>query len=153
MGNLVRLNADGSVDTNFDLNLGANGAVRAIAIQTDGGVLIGGDFTTVNGMALNHIARLNADGSLDAAFTANVATGVNGTVNAIAVQAGQPDCVAGQFTQANGVTRNSITRLLPDGAVDPTINFGDGANGAVDALVIQPADRNAGHRRRLHPVQ
>jgi hypothetical protein len=36
----------------------------------------------------------------------------------------------------------NITRLLPTGAVDPSINFGTGANGAVNALVIQPADGN-----------
>jgi len=49
------------VDTNFDLNLGANDTVRAIAIQIDGGILIGGDFTNVNNRAaLNHIARLNS---------------------------------------------------------------------------------------------
>jgi uncharacterized delta-60 repeat protein len=140
VGNLVRLNGDGSVDTNFVLNLGANGAIRAIAIQTDGRVLIGGDFTSVNGTALNHIARLNDDGSLDAAFAANVATSVNGVVDAIAVQADNRIVLVGDFTQASGVTRHSITRLMPDGTVDPTINFGDGANGAIDALVIQPAD-------------
>ena len=70
-----------------------------------------------------------------------MAGGVNGTVQAIAVQADNRIVLAGQFTQANGVTRNRITRLLPNGAVDPTINFGDGANGAIDALVIQPADQ------------
>ena len=140
VGNLVRLNGDGSVDTNFDLNLGANGAVRAIAIQADGGILIGGDFTAVNGTPLYHIARLNNDGSLDATFAANVATSVNGIVDAIAVQADNRIVLVGDFTRANGVTRHSITRLMPDGTVDPTINFGDGANGAIDALVIQPAD-------------
>ncbi len=141
LGHVARMNGDGSVDTNFDLNLGANDIVRAIAIQTDGRILIGGDFTNVNGTALNHIARLNSDGSLDANFTANVAGGANGTVQAIAVQADNRIVLAGQFTQANGVTRNRITRLLPSGAVDPWINFGDGANGAIDALVIQPADQ------------
>jgi uncharacterized delta-60 repeat protein len=140
VGNLVRLNVNGSVDTNFDLNLGANGTVRAIAIQTDGGVLIGGDFTAVNGTALNHIARLNPDGSLDAAFAAKVAASFNGVVDAISVQADNRIVLAGDFTQASGVTRHSITRLMPDGSVDPTINFGDGANGAINALVIQPAD-------------
>ncbi len=140
VGNLVRLNVNGSVDTNFDLNLGANGTVRALAIQTDGGIVIGGDFTVVNGTPLNHIARLNPDGSLDAAFAANVGTSVNGVVDTIAVQADNRIVLAGDFTQANGVTRHSITRLMPDGTVDPTINFGDGANGAINALVIQPAD-------------
>jgi hypothetical protein len=126
------------VDTNFNLNLGANDTVRAIVIQIDGRLLIGGDFTNVNGVALNHIARLNADGSLDATFTTN---GVNSTVQAIAVQADNRIVLAGQFTLANGVTRNRIARLLPNGAVDTTINFGDGANGPVDALIIQPADQ------------
>jgi len=140
VGNIVRLNSDGSVDTNFSLNMGAGSPVRAIAIQTDGGVLIGGDFTNVNGTAMNRIARLNADGSLDTNFVSSVGVGANGSVNAIAVQSDNRIVLAGDFTQASGVTRNSITRLLPTGAVDPTINFGDGANSDIDALVIQPAD-------------
>ena len=143
LGHVARMNGDGSVDTNFDLNLGANDTVRAIAIQSDGRILIGGDFTNVNGTALNRIARLNSDGSLDTNFTANVTNnadaGANGSVQAIAVQADNRIVLVGQFTSANGVTRNHITRLMPNGAVDPTINFGDGANGAIDALLIQPA--------------
>jgi len=140
VGNLARLNPDGSLDASFSQNVSANNAVRAIAIQLDGGVLIGGDFTNVNGVAASHIARLNNDGTLDTAFSAAVTSGVNGTVNTIEVQADNRIMVAGQFTSANGVTRHNLTRLLPTGAVDPTINFGDGANGAVNALVIQPAD-------------
>ena len=142
VGHVARLNANGSMDTNFDLNLNANGAVRAIAIQNDGRVLIGGDFTSVNGVALNHIARLNTDGTVDTGFTTAVGSGVNGTVNAIALQANGRIVVAGQFTQAVGVTRNGITRLLSTGATDPTINFGDGVNGTVAAVVVQPADQN-----------
>jgi len=140
VGNLARLNGDGSLDTNFSANIGANNAIRAIAIQADGRVLIGGDFTGVNGVPVNHVARLNPDGSLDTNFVSAVGLGANGTVNAIAVQSDNRIVLAGDFTQANGVTRNSITRLLPTGAVDPTINFGDGANSDIDALVIQPAD-------------
>jgi len=150
LNHIARLNVNGSVDTNFDLNMGANDAIRAIVIQNDGRILIGGDFTSiftnnVNGVALNHIARLNNDGTLDTNFTANVTNnidgGVNGSVQAIAVQADNQIVLAGQFTHANGVTRNHITRLMTNGVVDPTINFGDGANGAIDALVIQPADQ------------
>jgi uncharacterized delta-60 repeat protein len=140
LNHIARLNGDGSVDTNFDLNLGANDTVRAIVIQIDGRILIGGDFTKVNGVILNHIARLNADGTLDANFTANVGVGANGAVQAIAVQADNRIVLAGQFTQANGVARNHITRLMPNGAVDTTINFGAGANDTVDAVVVQPAD-------------
>jgi uncharacterized delta-60 repeat protein len=138
---IARLNSDGSLDTNFDLNLNTSGAVRAIAIQSDNRILLGGDFTNVNGVAVNHLARLNSDGSLDTNFVANIGAGVNGQVNGIAVQLDGRIVVVGQFSLANGVTRNGITRLLPTGAVDPTINFGDGANGAVDAVVVQPNDQ------------
>ena len=115
LNRLVRLNADGSMDTNFTASLGsgASDLVRAIAIQTDGGILVGGDFTNFNGVALNHIARLNNDGSLDTNFTANTGGGVNGSVYAIALQADNCILVAGEFTQNNGVTRNNLTRLLP----------------------------------------
>ena len=141
VGCIARLNSDGSMDTNFDLHLNASGTVRAIAIQNDGRIVIGGDFTNVDGVPLNHLARLNPDGLVDASFTAGIGVGANGTVNAIGLQADGRIVVAGQFTQASGVTRNRITRLMPDGTVDPTINFGDGANGAVNAVVVQPADQ------------
>lgn len=139
VGHIARLNVDGSVDTTFNLNLSASDAVRAIAVQSDGRVLIGGDFTSVNGLAYNHIARLNTDGSVDTSFT--VGSGISGTVNAISVQQDGRIVVVGQFSAANGLTRNNITRLLPNGVEDPTINFGDGANGSVNALAIQPADQ------------
>jgi len=49
----------GNVDTNFDPNSNSN--VFAITQQLDGKILVGGEFTTLNGMARNRIARLSAD--------------------------------------------------------------------------------------------
>jgi len=137
--NIARLNIDGSLDTNFIAS--ADGIVRALAIQNDDAALLGGEFAHVNGAIANRLARLNTDGSVDAAFTSTAAPGLNDTVNAIAVQADNRIVVVGQFLTANGLTRNHITRLLPSGAPDPTINFGDGANGDINAVVIQPADQ------------
>jgi uncharacterized delta-60 repeat protein len=140
--NLVRLNSDGSLDTTFNSNLGfdTNGIVHALAVQVDGSILVGGSFTNFNGTPLNDIAHLNSGGSLDTGFVADTAGGANGTVEAIVLQPDNRIVVAGQFTQFNGVTRNHITRLLPTGATDPTINFGIGANGDIDTLLVQPAD-------------
>jgi uncharacterized delta-60 repeat protein len=59
--NIARLNANGSLDGSFDPGTGANGIVRSIALQSDGKVLIGGDFTTVNGMVRPKVARLHGD--------------------------------------------------------------------------------------------
>src|SRR5581483_6767198 len=141
-------------------------AVYSTNDSVNGGkIIIGGDFTQVNGVVRNHIARLNADGSLDTTF--NPGAGPNDSVRAIAIQVDGKvvigglfnpgvgandivDCIAlqedhriligGDFTQANGVTRNRLSRLNEDGSVDPGINFGLGADSFVSAIVVRPDD-------------
>ena len=135
---IARLNVDGSVDTNFLVSAsGASGSVRAIAMQLDGKILIGGLFTNVNGVALNRIARLNADGTIDPSFKPGV--GADGSVLSIALQTDTRIVLGGDFATCNGVTRSRVTRLNPDGTVDPSINFGTGANGFVAAIAIEEA--------------
>lgn len=133
--NLVRLNIDGSLDTNFDnnLGLGPEGIVRAIAIQPDGNIMVGGSFTNFNGTSAPYIVRLQANGLVDPTFVGSA----NDLVEGIAVQPDNRILLVGQFSQADGVTRSHITRLLPTGAADPSINFGAGANGDVDTVLVQ----------------
>lgn len=133
---IARLNPDGSLDATFDPGAGANAEVRALALQSDGKIVLGGAFTSVAGQPFSHLARLNLNGSADGGFAIGV--GANDSVYALAIQADNRIVVGGEFVQASGVTRRRITRLMPDGTVDPTINFGSGANGFVDALVVQP---------------
>ena len=45
-----------------------NGGVRAFAIQADGKMIIGGDFTMVNGFMRRGVARLNSDDPIDVEF-------------------------------------------------------------------------------------
>jgi uncharacterized repeat protein (TIGR01451 family)/uncharacterized delta-60 repeat protein len=139
---LVRLNVDGSIDTGFNpnTNFGPSDSVRAIAIQPDGQILIGGFFTNVGGSNLNYLARLNsADGSVDTNF--NVGVGGNDVVLALAIDSQTRILVGGEFTRFSGVTRSGITRLNPDGTVDPTINFGTAADGGfVGTIAIQNND-------------
>ncbi|HMJ65360.1 MAG TPA: delta-60 repeat domain-containing protein, partial [Candidatus Binatia bacterium] len=61
--NLVRFNTDGTVDTGF--NPSPNGIVRAIVIQPDQKILIGGHFTQVAGLTQTYISRLNPGGGPD----------------------------------------------------------------------------------------
>ena len=78
--------------------------------------MIGGDFAVVRGVGRRGIARLNEDGTLDAAF--NPGAGFNGPVYAVL---GQPDgstFVGGQFTLFNGTARTNLARLYPDGTLD-----------------------------------
>lgn len=134
--NIARLNADGSLDEDFDGGLGADGSVRSIEVQFDDRILIGGLFTSVSSVTRQHIARLNSDGTLDSSF--NPGGQVNGAVYAIALQLDGRIVVGGDFTSFNGVPVGRIVRLNPDGSVDPSINFGTGADAFVGALLIQP---------------
>ena len=135
---LARLNPDGSADSSFNATgSGPNGSVRAITLQPNDQILIGGLFTNINGSVANynHIARLNANGTVDATF--NPGLGANNNVLSLAVQSDGRIVAGGQFTLCNGVTRNYVTRLNPDGTVDPTINFGTGANSFVAAVLVE----------------
>src|SRR5262252_614588 len=63
--------ADGGLDASF--NPGGSGTdqeVRAVAVQADGKIIIGGAFTSYNGDAsVSHfLMRLNADGTRDPSF-------------------------------------------------------------------------------------
>ena len=55
---VARLHADGSLDESFDPGVGPNDSVCALLPAEDGGVLIGGVFTQVNGVDRGGIAKL-----------------------------------------------------------------------------------------------
>ena len=112
-------------------NPNANGDVRAIAVQADGKILVGGNFTTIGGQARNYIARLNADGTADATFNPNA----NSDVYSLAVQADGKILVGGGFTTIGGQARNYIARLNADGTADATFN--PNANSDVFSLAVQ----------------
>ena len=84
---IVRFNVDGTVDTSFDPGSGFDGVVMALAIQPDGKVLVGGQFSNFAGVARKGLARLNADGSLDTTFVVGEGVHNDGWVHAIALQA------------------------------------------------------------------
>ena len=134
---IARLNADGSVDESFDSNRGVNEKINTIALQADGKILIGGDFTKHFNTSRNKIARLNTNGSLDKTFESSV--GANYTVRTITLQPDEKILVGGNFTKYNGINRNQIARLNADGTLtNDTFNRGTGANGDVRTLVLQP---------------
>ena len=143
VGYIARLNSDGTLDTTFTTNTGTGADtsfVNAIAVQSDGKILVGGDFTYWNGTLVRRIVRLNSDGTLDTAFTTNTGTGALSTVYAIAVQSDGKILIGGSFTSWNGTTVGRIVRLNSDGTRDTafTTNTGTGANSTVRSMLIQP---------------
>jgi uncharacterized delta-60 repeat protein len=63
VNNIVRLNPDGTRDTAFTVNSGTgfNTSVQSLALQPDGKILAGGEFTGFNGINRNGIARIGGD--------------------------------------------------------------------------------------------
>ena len=127
-----------SVLDGFDPN--ANGMVQVVVVQPDGKILIGGNFTTLspNGGAAvtrNFIARLNTDGTLDAAFNPNA----DAAIDAIAVQADGKILVGGGFTSVGGEVRNHIARL--DAVTGLADSFDPNANNPITSIAVQSDGR------------
>lgn len=133
---IARLLENGAVDGSFSSGAGPNGPVRAIALQPDGSMVIGGSFTQIDGVDRGRIARLTPAGALDTLFQSSVA-GANSDVLGLALQFDGKIIAVGEFTRFNDVTRNRITRLNQNGKTDNSINFGEGADKAVATAVIQ----------------
>ncbi len=134
---LLRLMPDGSIDPSFTaptFNLSSQ-SIFSIALQEDGKILIGGDFTQMNGSMVGRIVRLNSDGTHDASF--NAGSGMNNTVMAIAIQEDGKIVAGGYFNQFQGAQQNGIIRLLADGSEDVSFNVGTGTMD-VEALRIKP---------------
>jgi uncharacterized delta-60 repeat protein len=134
-GRVARLNADGHIDTGFVLSSNAvNGIVRAVAVQTNGQVIIAGEFTQVNGLPRSRIARLNVDGGLDMSF----APTLDGAGNALVIQEDGRILVGGAFASVNGTNRAGVARLNGNGTLDLSFATGSGfSGGAVHALALQ----------------
>lgn len=132
---LIRLNSDGSKDNSFNIGTGFNVGIIDVYTQSDGKILIGGNFTTYQGLSQNRLIRLNSDGSKDTSF--NIGTGFNNDVKDISVQADGKILVAGDFTTYQGLSQNRLIRLNSDGSKDTSFNIGTGFNNYINNLIIQ----------------
>ncbi len=134
--NIARLNADGSVDTTFNIpSQGVDDVVRALALQDDDSIILGGSFHTVSGAPANGIARLLPNGAFDSSFIG--LPGANGPVFAMAIQPDGAILVGGDFNSFHGLGINRLVRLGFDGNVDPSINFGTGPNAYVSSIALE----------------
>jgi hypothetical protein len=144
----------GMIDLSF--NSGGEGTfeeVHSLAVQPDGKILIGGDFTEFNGVSRNRLARLLVNGKLDPAFD-QVGTGANATVHAMAVLPNQHTLIAGAFTNYGGLNRGRMARIDEFGLPDTAFS-GVGADGTVHALMVLPSGQVlvAGAFTSLEPIR
>lgn len=143
----IRLRPDGYLDQEFTGGGGVIGPfgqlVRDIALQTDGKILLAGNFTNLNGVTAKPLARLNSDGSLDSSFNVGGA-GPNGAVHAVIAQPDGKILIGGAFTSYNGTAREYIARLHANGTLDTSFvgpDFAATSTWRINSLALQPDNK------------
>ncbi len=124
----IVLGQDGTKDTSFSTTQGVDNIIYATAVQSDGKILIGGDFSLFGSTSINRLARLNADGTLDTSFTP---IALNGSLRTIVIQPDGKILIGGNFG-------SGIRRLNSNGTNDTSFTVGLGADNFVVAIALQP---------------
>jgi uncharacterized delta-60 repeat protein len=118
--NIISLNPDGTIDQNFVIGSGFNDEIRTIQLLSDGGIIIGGEFTEYNGTIANRIIRLTSSGSINSNF---ITLGADNFIVQGIVQANDKIILGGVFGSFNGVEKFRLARINSGGALDNSFQF------------------------------
>lgn len=132
---LTRLKPDGTIDENFHTGTGFNGKVYTTYLQSDGKIIVGGSFTSYNGISAGRLIRLNTDGSYDASFNTSIGA-TTGIIYDIAQQLDGKIIIVGSFTKYNNATTNRVARILPNGTLDTSFLIGSGTTSNITNAAI-----------------
>lgn len=129
----------------MSINVDTAGDIYALARQSDGGLIVGGNFTRVNGEERRGLLRLRADGSLDP----NWRTNTDGTVHALAIDSADGIYAGGRFRNVddatNSYSRSAAIKLRGNGTVIDAWSFPADFGSEVYALALSgPADLYVG---------
>ncbi len=141
---LVRLLADGSLDSSFTATL--DQGIGWLAVQGDGRIVISGAFTRVDSIARARLARLNADGTLDSTFDFRDSNLFSTTSSSFSVSALAEGRVLLARVFANIVTPNirAFARLTATGSLDTSyfpFEGTTGSTGLFSAYAVLPDER------------
>jgi uncharacterized delta-60 repeat protein len=136
-----RLNPNGSRDTTFTniIKGSLNPRINSMSVQADGKILVGGFFSSVNGIARTNLARLNINGSLDSTFNAFFDS--SSTVYKVAALTNGLIMAAGSFSTYGAVSRRGIIRINSDGSLDQTFGSGIGPGLTIFDFAPLPGSR------------
>lgn len=123
-GSLVKLHPNGVINTAFNIGSGLNNDTTFAIEDSNGKVIVGGAFTSINGTSRNRIVRLNADGSIDSSF--NIGSGFNNNTLGIVENTDGSYYVSGFFTTYNGSTQRDIALIGATGARVASFDTGSG---------------------------
>lgn len=117
---------------------GFDGIVRTLALQSDGDLIVGGDYLYFNGISLSYLSRLKPDGTVDASF--NLGSGFNGKVYGTLIQPDGKIIVGGSFTGYNGTVVGRLIRLNNNGSRDASFSTGLGVTDNIVYATAQQSD-------------
>lgn len=103
--------------------------------QSDGKVILAGEFDEVDGKPYPFLARVNSTGALDLGFQPQP----NGYCSVIALQPDGKILVAGNFFSIGGGSANGIARLNVDGSIDP--DFSTSVSGVIRTMLVRADGR------------
>ncbi len=112
VGAIRKVSNTGIMNPTFDVILTGSGAtvpLTNILVESNGKIILAGEFDQVNGVNQKNLAKLNADGSLVANF--DVGTSTDGRINSAFLQPDNTIVIAGGFLSYNGTGRNRIAKI------------------------------------------
>jgi uncharacterized delta-60 repeat protein len=119
--NVIRINTNGSVDYTYTATTQFNNYPQSLTYDSiNGGLYIGGQFTTYSGLTNNYIIKTTTGGTKDTSF--DNSTGFNSLVSKIRLKNDGKLFVSGSFTTYKGTTQVCITKLNSNGSLDTTFN-------------------------------
>lgn len=141
---ITALDPSGSIIEAFSPQVGGNPVVNVAYKQEDDKIIIGGEFSQVDGFYINNVVRFNADGSVDEIFLENIGNGTNAAVRSIAAQSDLSILIGGDFTTVNGVATGLLARITHEGLVDTEFLANvqqDFTGEGVNKILVDPTDQ------------
>ena|GEM_PF-2122627 len=142
---VVRLNTDGSLDNSFTSQDGFQDDassdtvnVKFITEQSDGKIILVGDFDRYKGVPANGIIRINTDGSIDTSFNPQIQAEYD--AKTVVMQPDGKILVGGDSKDFfdNRITTKGVIRLNTDGSKDETFSQGFIASMGVKQPITSP---------------
>jgi uncharacterized delta-60 repeat protein len=141
-GGIARLNPDGTLDNGFNIGTGFNGNVYALAIQTDGKIIAGGDFLGYDNNFTYALARLNSNGSFDLNMGFGTTEVVIFFVYSLGLQSDGKILVGGSIFNPQGGSQTTLARVNTNGSPDTTFtSLSLSSGGTTRAILVKPDDK------------
>jgi uncharacterized delta-60 repeat protein len=99
-------------------------SIYALAVQPDGQIVVGGDFTALGGQPRNYLGRLNADGTVDNAFNPGAGGPIYPAVYCLALRPDTSIAVFGSFQTLGGQIRSNIALVSSSGVLSSEFDVG-----------------------------